>query len=188
MDFTSISSVGAGPCRYEPKLACPVIIPLERITASRRAADRTVIDDVWVFRMDGDVAAFTGAGQIAVCPCDSCVVAPAGDADTAIVLLCAVYPIRGLIIDIHPIKLRRRLVVDRRPSDTTVVGDIGTPVVPLNHPLVVIWIDPDIMVIPMWSTNTLERTTSIDRSHGWRIHYPNDISILRIGKDLHVVP
>ncbi len=67
---------------------------------------------IGVVRLYRDPAALTGSRQMIVRPGDRAVIAAAGHADAAVVLLGAVNSVRLLVIRIKPVNLRRWLVID----------------------------------------------------------------------------
>ena len=90
-------------------------------------------------------------------------ITPAGDADTAVVLLGSIHPIGFLVVNIHPIELSRGLVVDGRPGDPAVVGDIGSTVIPLDHSLIIAGINPQIVIVPVRRHDHIEIPAAVGR-------------------------
>src|ERR1700737_2622609 len=110
-----------------------MVIALQRPGAAGTGTNRAAIDDVRIFGMYGDKAAFPGAGIGAVAERDG---APGGGArrrDRGVVLLCGINAIGILVVGVDAIELRRRLVVDRRPGLAAVAAHEGPPVVAFDH-------------------------------------------------------
>ena len=71
---------------------------------------------------------------------------PTGDADSRIVLLCAVDVVRKFVVDRDAIKLRGRLVL-LGPTPAAVEGNIRAAVVALDHAVRIVGRDPQIVVV-----------------------------------------
>ena len=109
------ATVGLGPDRDNAHLPAAVIIAQQHPATARRTADGPGVDSIGIVGMYSNVAAFRAPYGIAVAPENGPFVGTAGDADGAIVLLCAIDAIGELVVGCDMIKLRRGLVVNRRP-------------------------------------------------------------------------
>src|SRR6516165_2165354 len=102
-----------GPHIHQLDLPGVMVVALQGPSAARTGADRAAIDDVRIFWMHGDKAAFSGAGIGAVPEGDG---TPGGSArygNRGVVLLRGVDAIGMLVVGVDAIELCRRLVVDR---------------------------------------------------------------------------
>src|SRR6266481_2684147 len=97
--------------------------------------------------MHGDKSAFPGAGVGAVTEGDGAPDGGAGRRDRRVVLLRGIDAVGILVVDVDAIKLRRRLVVDRRPRLAAVEAYAGAAIVAFDHPVWVTRIDPEIMIV-----------------------------------------
>src|SRR6516165_867188 len=118
-----------GPDIHQLDLPGTMVVALQRPGAARSGANRAAIDDVRIFRMHGDKAAFPGAGIGAVPEGNSTPDRGAGRRDRGVVLLRGVDAIGILVVGVDAIKLRRWLVVDRRPGLATVAAYAGAAIV-----------------------------------------------------------
>ena len=109
------ATVGLGPDRDNAHLPAAVIIAQQHPATTRRTTDGPGVDNIGIVGMYGNITALRAPYGIAVTPENGPFVGTAGDADGAIVLLCAIDAIGELVVGCNMIKLRRGLVVNRRP-------------------------------------------------------------------------
>ena len=80
----------------------------------------------------------------------------------AVILLCAVYIVGVIVISVHMVKLRCRVFLVG-PVSSTVKSDIASAVVSVNHPVGIIDVDPQSMIIPVGSSDPAESCTAVGR-------------------------
>ena len=78
---------------------------------------------------------------------DFAVIAPAGDAGRATLLLAAAKPIWKCVVGINVIELRGRLVVPATPGLAAIHRNDCALIAAQNDDVVVVWIDPDVLII-----------------------------------------
>src|SRR6185369_2976544 len=98
-------------------------------------------------RVGRDVGILSGAYGMPFAHCDLAVVAAAGDARGATLLLPAIHLIRELVVGDHVVELRRRLVVPGTPGAAVIHADGGPLVAGQQDDVGVVGIDPDGMVV-----------------------------------------
>ena len=113
--------------------------------------------------MDCNKTTFTGSRDCAVGHGDHTPFRCAGHTDGCVVLLRAVNPVRKLVINIHPVNLCGRLVVNGGPGLSTVETDISAAIVALYHALVVERIYPKIVVVTMRCRNFVKIFSAVGR-------------------------
>src|SRR5436190_8483006 len=86
------------------------------IEAIEVAAGAAAIDDKRIHRIGKNVSAFTRAHGVPIPKRNQAIVASTHNRCSPAVLLCAVNPVRKLIVDGEVIELRRRLVVPTGPG------------------------------------------------------------------------
>ena len=86
------------------------------------------------------------------------------------------------------IELRRRLVVLRTPAGAAVHRDRHAAVVGIDHVAAVERVDPEVMIVAVRGFDCAEGAPGVDRLEHRGIHDPDDVRVLRVGRDLHVVP
>src|SRR5262249_13206430 len=86
----AIFEIPGAPARDNAPLPGAVIIAQQSPTTTRRTADGPGVNNIGVVGMDGNVAALRTPYGIAVAPENGPFVGTAGNADGAIVLLCAI--------------------------------------------------------------------------------------------------
>ncbi len=150
--------------------------------------DAGAVDVTRLLRIvERQVGALAARDVVEVLPAD-----PAGrgarDADRRVVLLAAVDVVRELVVGDHAVELRRRLVLLRRPARAAVEADVRAAVVRVDHHVVVGRVDPQVVIVAMRNAHGRERAPSVDRAHERSIEHDDRVLVLRIGKDLHVVP
>ena len=126
--------------------------------------------------------------RLPVVTTDSTVARSAANGDRRIVLLTTVNLVFEAVVRHHPIELRRRLIVLTRPALRAVETDIGTTVIGIDHPVRVVGIDPQIVVVAVRHRNRREAASAVDRFHERRVQHVDRIRIVRIGEHVHVVP
>ena len=104
------------------------------------------------------------------------------------VLRRAVDPVGELVVHAHPVHLGSRLVQLARPGASPVPGDVRAAVVPLDHDPVVARIDPEVVVVAVWSRDEIEGFAGVVRAVEVTAHHVDPVHIHRIGVDVHVVP
>ena len=183
------SAVVFGPHVDEPHLPGAMIVALQGAASARRAADGADKEDIRVLRVHRHVAALPGAGDAAVLPGDGTVVGAGRHPDAGVVLLGAVDEVvRGAAVGVHGIELRGELVVDGAPRGAGVERDVGAAVVALDHPPVVARVDPQIVVVSVRSGHLIEVRAGVGRLPHPQVVDVDGVLILRIRKDVHVVP
>jgi len=158
-----------GPDIHQLDLPGAVVVALQRPSAAGAGADRTAIDDVRIFGMHGDKAAFSGAGICAVPEGDGTPGGGTGDGNRGVILLCGIDAIGILVVGVDAIELRRRLVVDRRPGLAAVAAYAGAAVVAFDHPVRISRIDPEIMVVAMRRLNFREARPAVGRFPSFKL-------------------
>ena len=138
--------------------------------------------------MDADVTALGEGGGLAVFPGDDAVVRCRRDGNGRIVLLRAVHGVKKGVIGIQVVNLRSGLVVDCGPGSAAVVGDAGATIISFDHAAVVLGIDPEGVVIPVWGADLFPVPTAIIRAEEREAHHVYGFGIDRVGLDVHVIP
>ena len=105
-----------------------------------------------------------------------------------IVLLPAVKPIGFLFVGTDAIKLCGRLIVQARPNVATIKGDRCTSIFCHRDVLAIVWINPEVVTIPVNDTHAFKCFSSINRAHQRCIEYIHHIAIVGVGKYFHVIP
>ena len=184
----AVSRVDLWPHRDDADLTRAVIIVQQVAAATWGAADSARDDDIGVVGMHSDVATFRGANDIAVAPGDGALLGARRHADGGIVLLRAVEAIRELVVGGDVIELCRELVVDGRPGVAAVVRDTGAAVVALDHALRVARVDPQVMIVAMRRGHLRKCFAAVDGFPALVVEDPYRVGVLRVGKDVLVVP
>src|ERR1700756_186062 len=165
-----------------------MVVALQRPGAAGTGANRAAIDDVRIFGMHGDKAAFPGAGIGAVAEGDGAPDGGAGRRDRGVVLLRGVDAIGILVVGVDAIELRRWLVVDRRPGLPTVAAYAGAAVVAFDHPVGIGRIDPEIVVVAVRRLDLDEARAPVGRFPKRQIGDIDRLAVTGIGEDVGVVP
>src|SRR5258706_14724926 len=105
-----------------------------------------------------------------------------------VVLLRAVDAVRRLRVRDHVVELGRRLVVNGRPALAAVLRDHGPAVVPVDDPVGILRIDPEVVMIAVRYRELLERVAAIVREPRRDVEYPHRLRIRRVRVDVVVVP
>src|SRR6266850_1955876 len=100
------------------------------------------VNDIGIARIHGDGATFAAADGIPVAAIDEAAVAARADSDGGIVLLGAIDAIQKIIVGSNVIKLRRWLIGLRGPIFSAIHGDRCAAVVPVDHALGILGINP----------------------------------------------
>ena len=98
----------------------------------------------------------------------------------AVVLLRRVQAIRKLIVGIHHVQLRRRLVHLRRPAPSAILGDVRAAVVGLDHDFRIVGIDPDHVVVTVRRRHGGERPPAVSRMVKRQLGDVHLVLVLRI--------
>ena len=138
-----------------------MVVTLKDSTAPRRAPNRTDISDIRIVGVNHNVTALTGAHWITINPVDTAIFARAWGTDTGVILLCGVDAVGESVVGVDAIELRGELVVDGCPAITPVERDACTTIVAFNHALRVVWIDPQVVIIPVRRGDLREGMASI---------------------------
>ena len=109
-----------------------------------RHALRPAINDVGIQRIGRNITVFLGADRMPVAEGDLAVVAAAGDAGRAALLLAAVNPVGKLVVGADVIELRGRLVVPGAPGLAAVHADGGALIDRESNDVGVVRVDPDV--------------------------------------------
>ena len=149
---------------------------------------RARVDNLRIARIRRDVSALTAPDFIPILARDDTVIAVAGNGDSRVILLRSVDAIGPVIVHGHVIELRSRLVVLFRPRLATVDRDRHTAVVAVHDALRIRGIDPQPVMIAMRRGQQLKRLPAISGTKGAGIEHVHRVGVLRIGKDVHVVP
>ena len=118
-----------------------------RIPARNAAAEARAIDDVRIGRIRQVVVALVAADRMPVAERERAIVAAAGDADRAGILLARVDPVREAVVGGEVIELAGRLVVPVAPVAAAVDTDHGTLVAGGDHAFGMFRVDPEVMVV-----------------------------------------
>ena len=138
--------------------------------------------------MDCNKTTFTGSRDCAVGHGDHTPFRCAGHTDGCVVLLRAVNPVRKLVINIHPVNLCGRLVVNGGPGLPTVETDISAAIVALYHALVVERIYPKIVVVTMRCRDFVKIFSTVGRFPHLKIGDINCVWMGGVRKHMGVVP
>src|SRR6185295_4354626 len=110
-------------------------------------AEAAAVDDVGVARKGNVVVALVAAHRIPVAEGELAVIAAARHRHRAAVLLAAVDPVGETVVGGHVVELPGRLVVPGAPGLAAVDGDDGALIGAGDHPLRVVRIDPQEVVV-----------------------------------------
>src|SRR5438876_6753483 len=86
------------------------------------------------------------------------------------------------------VELRRRLIVLRGPGLSAIHADGGTAVIAIDEPIGIGGIDPEAVMIAMWSGKQIERLAAIARAESTRIQNVDSVRGFRVGEDVREVP
>ena len=87
-----------------------------------------------------------------------------------------------------PVELRGRLVRLRRPGASAVEGHRRTAVVAVDHDLIVLGVDPEVVGVAVGHHHHLEGLSAVDRSVEHHVQDVDGVGIHRIGEHVGVVP
>ena len=105
--------------------------------------------------------------------------------DGAVVLLWPIEPVRKLVINVDHVKLRRRLIEDRRPASPAVLRNIGAAVVAFDENFRIVGIDPDRVIVAVWRSDGAERFAAVGRMMKAKLSHPDVVFVP--GVDEHFV-
>ena len=108
-------------------------------------------------------------------------------AHARVILLCAAHPVGEVVGGRDVVELRGREVLVG-PGLAAVERDVRAAVVRLDHPLRVVGGDPEVVVVAVRIGDVPKRHATVRRAIQPRVHRPDRVGILGVGKDLHVVP
>src|ERR1035441_4577137 len=103
--------------------------------------------NVGVERIGHDIAVLFRRHRMPIAKRDLAIVAPAGNASRAALLLSAAQAIGKSIVGVHVIHLRRRLVVPGAPGLAAVYGNDGALIAGQDDRVGIVGIDPDVLII-----------------------------------------
>ena len=177
------------PDRDDLALARLVVVAVQGVPAAGGTADRAGEDDVGVVGMDRYLPALRASDEVAVGIEDSPLLDVAtGSAYRAVVLLRRIHAIGIVVVGVHPVELRCRLIVDRRPRVPVVEGHAGPAVVPLYQALRVRGVDPQVVVVAVRHRHLVEGAPSVGRLPALEVQDPHGLGVLGIAEYVAVVP
>ena len=152
------------------------------------AAVASSIDNIVVGRIDGDMRRLSTGGCFPIFfrNVSSCTAVP--NSNGGIVLLCSIDTIGKGIVGRDAVELSGGLVVIGTPSASPVKRNLCAPVISNDHALVVLWGDPQVVMIAMWSTMGGKCFSTIGRMMIGHVHYIYPIFVLGIGIYFTVIP
>src|SRR5258705_8603913 len=80
-----------------------------------------------------------------------------------IVLLCSIQLVRELIVRPNAVDFCGWLVHLCRPRPAAIRGDVCASIIRLNHDLAVVRIDPNVVIISVWSSKRKKSLSTINR-------------------------
>src|SRR5262245_17210326 len=86
------------------------------------------------------------------------------------------------------IELRGGLVIDRRPRRAAIERHACATILALDHPLLMPWIDPQVMVIAMRCGHLGKCASTVNGFPGLDVEDIDGVGILRVGEDMAIVP
>ena len=157
----------------------PQIFPREQVAVAAG------VHDVRIVAARGDPTRLAAAGLE---PLGYVEVSSARAAERGIILLRAADVIRKMVRRDDVVELRGREVLVR-PRLPAVDAHLRTAVVGLDHPLIVLWIDPQVVrVAVVHAAHGPERFPAVGRLHERHVVHVHDVRVLRVGVNLGVVP
>ena len=183
-----VAAIRFGPYIDKLDLSTAHVCALQRTLPTRRRTHSADIDDVGVFGVDGDKAAFSRPCDAAVAPGHHTAAGVVGHVEARIILLGAVDAVGKRIVNKNTVELRRELVVDGAKRFTGVEADASAAVVALNHAPIVSAIDPEAVVVTVGRSHLAEALAAVSRLPHTQIKHIDGLGILRIGEDVHVIP
>src|SRR5437879_13918768 len=121
------------------------------------------INNVPIAWIGHDKAAFPAPRRKPVPPRDHAFLAPACYAYIRVVLLRTINVVGIGVIGRNVIKLRRRLVVLRRPGSAAIHRDTGAAIVGVADPIWILWINPEAVMIAMTCRQEVEGLCPVHR-------------------------
>lgn len=179
---------GLWPGGDQADLLGAFVVALQTIPTTRRRADGAQVDDVVVFGVNGDVATLTRTRNNHRTPRDGCAGSTAGDGQRTVVLLGTVDAVGSAVVDTDVVILRRGLIVDARPRHARIKGNIGTAVVALDHAVVAVGVNPQVVVVAVWSVDLVKGGTGVGGFPKRQVVDVHGIWVNGIGMHVHVVP
>src|SRR5579859_41425 len=119
------------------------------------------VNDVGVVGVGNDKAGFAPADFVPIGFVDGALVAAAGDGDGGIVLQRAVNVVRNEVVSSYVVELRGGLIALGGPRLAAVMGDSGSAVVGVDHPVGMRGINPEAVIIAVRRTNDVERVAAV---------------------------
>ena len=140
------------------------------------------VDDVRVERVGCDVAVLDGAHRVPVAEGDRAVVAAAGDAHRAALLLAAADLVGELVARLDVVELRGRLVVPGAPGAAAVGADHRALVGGEQDDVRVVRVDPDVLVVvaARRAAQAGPGLAAVLRAHGDDGGAVDDVRVLRV--------
>ena len=146
------------------------------------------VNDVRIVGTYRDVATFATADDVPIALGNGSRVGSAGNANGGVVLLGAVHLVRNAGVSGNVVELSGGLVVDGGPGGPTVEGDASAAVVALDHSLWVMGVNPKVVIVGMRNLELGEVAPSINRFESSTLKNINGLRVLRVRKDVAVVP
>src|SRR5262249_14537583 len=144
--------------------------------------------DVGVLRLGSDPAALAAADRVPVIDVDAAAAPARGDGDGGVVLLRAVDPVREAVVGRDSVELCGRLVHDRGPGPPAVEGDVGAAVVGIDHPVGVVRVDPEVVVVAVRDPDGRVGPAAVVGAVAAGVEDIDRFGVLRVGVDPRVVP
>ena len=157
------------------------------VEASNEVAVGAGIDNGRIAQVWSDPAALAAADVVPVPLCNPAAAARGGT-NGGVVLLRAIRMIGKVVVERDTIELRGGLVHDGRPGAAAVSGDVRTTVVRFDHAHRIIRSDPDAVIVAMRRWNRRVALAAIGGAVETRVQEIHRVRILRIGKQVCVVP
>ena len=134
------------------------------------------------------MCALTASNSLKVPHADAVFQRTTWDTNGGVVLLPAIQTVRKNIVDNHPVELRGGLIGLRRPTPPFIERHIRPTIISLHHPFIVRGIDPEVVIIAVRCRDGFKRHATIDRLHHGSRQDIDRHFILRVGKNVRVVP
>ena len=199
-----VGVVGGGDDRSAPVVAVLHLAALQRSRHDRVGGDvprghRLVIElrddahvaarvhEARIIRIEGGLGALAPAHRIPILPRHAAG-ASTRDRYRAVILLAPVDVVREAVVRIDAVKLRRRLVPLCRPRLAGVERDVRATVVGVDHDLVVVGIDPEVVRVTVGYRDSVEGSATVDRLHHRGVEDVDRLFVDGVGEDLDVVP
>ena len=156
-------------------------------------ADRPLIAAAeYIFRIVGiecQKRAFAAGGRgPACCRYPAAAEFTARDRDRRTILLAGVDPVRKLVIDVDPVKLRRRHIALGAPAFAAVECHGRTAVIRDDEIIRVVRVDPQVVKIAVRAREVLPRPAAVIRTQSRRAEDVDRVLALRVDKKFDVIP